>query len=184
MSALEQVAIAAVILNQRGQVIQLNAPAEALLSQGLDLRLGRLTAPDQESNAALEALIAAADSLQDPVCVRRPDRDPLIVEAIALKSDRTDIFGISGVLLLITDTAARPVPALKLLRQAFGLTGREGAVAQGLAGGESADGIAERLGLRQSSVQQIVKSVLEKTESRRQGALVAKLARLPKARPT
>lgn len=167
LAALEHVAVAAVIVARNGHVAQVNPPAQALLGQGLDLRSGRLTAPDQASNAALEALIAAAGGLSEPVCIQRPDRDPLIVEAVPMKGDRADIFGASGVLLLITDTSARPVPALDLLRRAFGLTGREGIAAQHLAKGEAIVDIAEHLQLRQSSVRQIVKSVLDKTETRR-----------------
>lgn len=182
MAVLDGMALAAAILDQRGRVVRINAAAEALLGHGLELRSGRLTATDQTSNAALAALMGAAGAQREAVCIRRPDRDPLIVEAIALKNVRADAFGMAGTLLLITDTAARATPALTLLQRAFGLTGREAIVARHLAKGETTADIAGQLDLRQSTVRQVVKSVLDKTETRRQGALVAKLSRLPKER--
>jgi DNA-binding CsgD family transcriptional regulator len=184
LEALEQVAVAAAVLDPRGLVLQVNTTAEALMGQGLDLRGGRLAVAEPAVQTALEAQAAAACAgrMVDAVIVRRLDRDPLVVEAVPLKGYRMALFGTGGALLLITDTEARPGWSAELIRRAFGLTAREGAVAEALVAGESIQEVAERMALRESSLRQVVKAVMEKTDTRRQGELIAKLARLPKDR--
>jgi DNA-binding CsgD family transcriptional regulator len=51
------------------------------------------------------------------------------------------------VLLMITDTENDPGPATTLLRDAYGLTAREAAVALQTARGNGVDGVAKALGM-------------------------------------
>jgi DNA-binding CsgD family transcriptional regulator len=182
--ALQNAALAAVLIDSRGTVLEVNTVAQGLMGGDLDVRQGRLVARWPANNAALQALIAATTSKADgklggSVCIPRENGSPLIVEATRLRSVRAEIFGFAGAILLIADPDARTRPRHQLLQQAFGLTPREADIVRLLAAGSDVAEIADTLGLRRSSVQQIVKSVLQKTNTRRQSNLVAMCARFP-----
>ncbi len=186
MTAFEHAPISAVLIDREGRVAGANLNAETLFGAGLDVRAGRLVAADPTSNRALQGLIETAKpgglaGVAPPACIYREDADPLVVEAIPLNSDRADAFGMAGALLLIRDLGAKLTPDGDLLQRAFGLTPRERDVAVLLADGLAANEIGERLALRTSSVQQVIKTILAKTGATRQGALIAKLAQLRSA---
>jgi DNA-binding CsgD family transcriptional regulator len=82
-------------------------------------------------------------------------------------------------LVSLTDFAASRRPRGSLLKELYGLSAAEARVAQRLAEGEAPNDIAEPLGLRPSSVRQVVKSILAKTDTHRQSQLTALLCRFP-----
>lgn len=187
LTAFEYGETPAVLLDDQGRVRDCNALARALLGEDLALRGGRLTSRDPGSNARLEALVSAArlrDATQaspelSPIPLYRQSLAPLIIEAVPLRGALADAFRPAGVLLLINDLARSAVQDATLLARLYGLTPREAEVADRLGRGDGVDDIAEDLDLRRSSVRQIVKTVLAKTDTGRQGQLVALLSRLP-----
>jgi DNA-binding CsgD family transcriptional regulator len=187
MTALEETATAAMLLDWSGRVAVMNESARAIIGRGLSLAGGRLTADWPGAQPALDALVAASLAVDagpgfGPVAAPGPDGAVLMVEAVPARRGLTDAFGRTGALILITDPNRRPRPASKVLRSAFGLTAREAEVALGLAAGEGVAEIGEALGLKASSVRQVLKALFWKTGTRRQSQLVAMLARLPDRR--
>lgn len=183
LRAFEYAPVAAVALDPLGKVAGANRLADRLFGDGLDVRGGQLTASDPASNRALKELIASAQAgrfgaYATPVHVRRAG-EPLVVEAIPLDDKRADSFGMAGTLLLVRDLGANAPLNGEAARQVYGLTPRELDVTLLLSEGLSTRQIAERLALRTSSVQQVVKVILAKTGASDQKALMLKLSRLP-----
>jgi DNA-binding CsgD family transcriptional regulator len=191
MAALEETATAAILVDWSGRVTELNAPARELIGGGLSIRGGRLTMERPEAQALLDGLIGAAISPETiragpgggPVMLRRAEGGVLMIDAVPIRAAMADAFGRSGALLILTNPARRPSPSDSLLRELFGLTQREAQVAALIAAGDGAAEISDALGLKVSSVRQVIKVLLWKTGARRQSELVAKFSRLPDGRP-
>jgi DNA-binding NarL/FixJ family response regulator len=181
LAGLEHLNKAAIVLDQDGNVKEMSVAARALMGRGLDVRGGKLTASDPASHAALDGLIGCAllGQVAETILIQSAYETSLMVQSIILKGACTDIFGQAGALLMITDPVGRASAPGALLRRLYGLTNRECAVAQALGAGDTVATIANDMGLRESTIRQITKSVLNKTDSRRQSELAAKLARLP-----
>jgi DNA-binding CsgD family transcriptional regulator len=82
-------------------------------------------------------------------------------------------------LLLVADPEARPeAPPPAVLREAFGLTRAEAAVAARAAAGEGVPGLAAALSISEGTARLHLHRVFEKTGARRQAELAAALARL------
>ena len=119
---------------------------------------------------ALRTLIDS--DMQDPKFLECGCQHPYLVQRIALK--RND----GSLLLLLADLNAKRGPSLDILRQGFGLTPCEARVAAALVKGLSLNEIAVEHGVGVGTVRGQLKSVFIKTSTRRQGELVAMLARL------
>jgi DNA-binding CsgD family transcriptional regulator len=85
-------------------------------------------------------------------------------------------------LLAIADLDQRPRPPADTLREAFKLTPAEVRIAQLIASGESLDDAAEILGIQRETARVQLKAVFSKTDTHRQGELVALMASLLGAR--
>lgn len=184
MAAFEQSGLGAVLLNAEARVVHLNAAAARVMGQGIDMRHGRLAAESAADDNRLQGLIRSAVSGgmaadAPPAFLHRDGKPPLIVEAVEIHRTRGEILGLEGAMLLITDPHRSKKPGLEMLRQAFSLTAQEARVARLMSSGVDAAEIGEILQLRRSSVQQLVKNILSKTGTHRQGALVALLSRFP-----
>lgn len=187
LAALDQMSCAAVLLDWRGTVLRLNRRAEALLGTDLKLRQGKLAAGDAESDRRLQGLVRAllsrdvslATFAPAPIAVRRTARRPLVVEALPVSGLIADVFQRSRALLTITDLDARPVPSAKRLQGLFGLTAAEARLAERLAAGEELKAIAESSGVAFATVRKQLDAIFAKTETHRQGELVALINRLP-----
>jgi DNA-binding CsgD family transcriptional regulator len=81
-------------------------------------------------------------------------------------------------ILVLVDLEARPTTAQRDLIEAFGLTPAEARLATRVAAGEPIDTIAEKLGIAYETARNVLKSIFYKTETRRQGELIALLTRL------
>lgn len=191
MAALEETATAAILVDWVGRVTEINGPARALLGAGLAIRGGRLTVERADDQAMLDALIGAATSAEGnragpggPVMLALAQGGVLMIDAVPVRAAMADAFGRSGALLILTNPARRPRPSDVVLRELFGLTQREAQVAVLIAAGDGAEDISDALGLKASSVRQVIKVLLWKTGARRQSELVAKFSRLPDGRPT
>jgi DNA-binding CsgD family transcriptional regulator len=189
MAALEETATAAVLVDWTGRVAEINEPARGLLGASLAIRGGRLSVERADDQAALDALIGAATrpgvnraGPGGPVMVRLARGGALVIDAVPVRAAMADAFGRSGALLIMTNPGRRPNPSDSLLRELYGLTQREAQVAALIAAGDGAAEISDTLGLKASSVRQVIKVLLWKTGARRQSELVAMFARLPDGR--
>lgn len=187
MQAMMQSQTAALVLNGQGRISHMNDLARDLLGDGVTEQRGRLAADRPDSQAALDARIAAALSgaggrlgvNQGPLAVRTRGGGVLLVDVTPLKAAMADAFGRSGALVTLADPLRRAHPSPGLLRQLYGLTLRESEVAVMIASGEGIVEIAQALGLRESSTRQIVKALMWKTGARRQSELTALFAQVP-----
>ena len=153
-------------------------------SDGMSLRAAR-----GDETAALRRLIGStvAGNGTSPtrggrMRLSRPDKTPLIVTVVPLTTTGTAALGLRSeptALLLVTDPEAKvqpPSPAV--LRETFGLTPAEAAIAALAAHGEGMPAAAEALGITQGTARLHLHRVFEKTGVHRQAELTALLARL------
>lgn len=185
LELLEQLGCAAMLIDWRGRVIRSNAPAGRLIGAGLSLRGGHLAADDRASDVRLQAMVRvllpggfSAGPVPSPIAVRRPDRRPIVVEALPLAGLVSDLFQPARALLLFTDLDTKPRPDAALAAQAFNLTSAEARLAQLLAGSESLEAAAEALGITKGTARVKLQNIFAKTDTHRQAELVALVARL------
>ena len=175
----------AVLLDWKGRVLRLNAKAEALMGSHLTVRFGALAARRKECDAALQKLIGSVigrGSQRDAeaigaIAVARPMGRPLLVHAAPLAGSAQDLFQQAKAALMIIDPDQHPAPQKSILRQVFGLTDAETAIALALSCGRDIDEIAQMRGVRPGTIRNQMKLIFTKTNTRRQAELVALLLR-------
>jgi DNA-binding CsgD family transcriptional regulator len=177
---------AAILLDDLGAVVRLNAPAEALLGDDLTLSGGRLRASTPSANRALAALVAGvcrpdaaiAAPRADAIAVRRHAGAPLVIQAAPLVDAARDIFQRARAILLITPLHRLPELGEAILHQAFGLTPAEINLARLLIAGKSMPSAAAVLGVSATTTRTHLKSMFAKTQTRSQSELAVLLSRL------
>ena len=188
MASLAATQQAAISLDRRGKVLEMTPTVEALIGQGVLIRGGRLALDDVRAGHALDDLIKIALDPDQPysatariVCAQRSGRRPLVAEVIPSREALCDPLGFLGALVLFHDLDQARTSEVEMLRQAFLLSPREAQVAAMIGAGADADMIAERLKLRRSSVNQLIKGAMAKMSVNSRAELVALLARLPRS---
>ncbi|MEI8716342.1 helix-turn-helix transcriptional regulator [Mesorhizobium sp. ISC11] len=185
VEAFERMSIGAVVIDDGGRAILINKIAYALMGDGLQIRQSRLEATNTIDAAALNAMVHACASLSNVaqlsppqiVAVRRPSgKNAYQLSACPLSKRSVDIFGDARALILIVDPAQRRRPTTEVLRTQFGLTVSEAKLAKILAEGHSLEGAANLVCITEESARSYLKSIFSKTETHRQGQLVALLA--------
>jgi DNA-binding CsgD family transcriptional regulator len=185
LDALGRAGFGAMTLDWHGRALGTNDRIR--FDDGLELHGGRPVAAHRGDRAALQAAVDHAmrperpSTLRAPVRVplRRPSgRRPLLVEVLPLIGQPGMALLNAVALLLVTDLDAARAPHLGELQDVFGLTPREAAFAAWLATGAPLDVAAERLQISREHARQRLKAIFRKTETHRQGELVALLARL------
>ncbi|TPL46663.1 helix-turn-helix transcriptional regulator [Mesorhizobium sp. B2-4-6] len=170
--------------DRHGRVTRLNKLCESLLDQDIRLVQGELTSRWVEEGVALRGHIKAvvhsvaiADKLAStPVRLSRPGKRPLIVRAQRLRGMPAEIFSHSIAVATVTNLEDRPVPAGKILQILFALTAQEAVVAIQLARGLNHKEIAEALDLGYETVRTHTKSIMAKTDTKRQSEIAALLS--------
>ncbi len=201
--ALERLPRAAFLVDGAAAVRHANAAGAALLAtRDGGLRAdpgegGALRAVRLEETALLRRVVAAAvpgrGGADHPpagghVCLSRPPpRPPLVATAMPLSAAGMAASGLAAAglppepmaLLLVADPEARPqAPPPALLREAFGLTKAEAAVAARAATGEGVPALAASLAISEGTARLHLHRVFEKTGAHRQAELAAVLGRL------
>jgi DNA-binding CsgD family transcriptional regulator len=188
--ALRHFQMAVLLVDERGEVIEFNPAAGALLRQPvcpLRLTARRLSAVSSGDAAALAHAIAAAIATAQGRAVSAP---PI------LRLAKTDGSGVAGVmvvparpvgrlgiasrplvLVFVSDPRRGIVTTPELLTSQFGLSPTEAQVAARLAAGDRIEEIADTRRVSQETVRVQVKRILAKTETRSQGQLIAVVAR-------
>ena len=180
--ALDALALGAILARADGEVVQVNIAADTVLrrADGLRLERGRLVSPDRASDARL------ADALRRATATVGAESTAI---AIARGADTLDY------LVSVTPLAMNSGPALALVvfrdpdlaedslvqsvRNLFGLTRGEAAVAVDLSRGLSTAAIAERRGVKPSTIKTQLGSLAAKMGCVRQSEIAARVAGLP-----
>jgi DNA-binding CsgD family transcriptional regulator len=185
VNALHLVPQAAVAIDWNGFVVEANASAERLFDQDLRISFRRLILADLEARSAYERLLEQLRITSDravltvnPIVVRRKSRPPLIIKALPIDGAARGPFLGARALILLTELGPKEAPKEQLLIEAYGLSPAEARLAARLATGASLDDVADELGLARATVRNQLKAIFAKTDTHRQGELVALLARL------
>lgn len=190
LEAIGSLETAVLLLNSRGEVIDLNRPARRILDRHDGLGLGRhgeILVERGVGDSSLAPLISAAPPTAAQAggrtggvitVVRRGRRAPysLLVAPIrdrefAPEHERP----VAAV--FITDPDAAAEPSIEQLRGLYGLTPAETALALRLTEGQSVSAAAAELGVSQNTVRTHLKRLFSKTGTKRQGELVSLLLR-------
>lgn len=171
----------ALLLDRAGQAIRVMPALEQLLHRhdGLTLRAGRPAATDAKSQARLAAILAAAlDPQRARIGSARIDRPtgraPLVVTVRPLAGDAVARFAIMAVI----DPLDRPSQPRILWQQAFGLTAREGELAELLMAGHSIDSASAMRGRSPTTLRVHLRHLFDKVGVSRQSDLIALLGRV------
>jgi DNA-binding CsgD family transcriptional regulator len=185
---LEMIPQACMSVDNSSRVQYANRSAEELLAEGRGLRRGAdgtLGGLIPEVTTALHGLIArATDSNPDDVSggemalLRGPGRAPLrcLVVPVRTASDWL-VPRHSSAVLLISDPEKVGKPDSVALRQEFGLTPAEAAVAIELLNGRGLKAAAKRLGVSPTTVRTHLSAVFNKTNTHRQAELIQVMLR-------
>ena len=186
MDALAALNKAAILLNDLGRVVQVNAAAEALLGDSLSLVRGKLRAKSAAADRDLQRLIdnvcwaGAATTIPaiDSIAVRRRAGPPLIVQAAPLVSTARDVFQSARALIVLTPLHQVVEPGEMILRQAFNLTAAEVRVALQLMRDNGLAEAARSLGVSPWTARSHLKSIFAKTNTHSQSELTVMLSRV------
>jgi DNA-binding CsgD family transcriptional regulator len=180
-AALEATNSAFLFINRMGHVVAANRKAEALMAGSLFIVHGQLVAGSHDETASIQRQIAIATGMlevgpaarPDAIVLSRPNRRGLILRAAPLPQKISDSFAPAVAMILIADPEEKSRTRESLLKQNFGLTPSEVAMASWLADGGSVEDFAAMRHLATATARQVAKQALAKTGTHRQSELVA-----------
>jgi DNA-binding CsgD family transcriptional regulator len=189
-AALDHAFPAVFVLDAARRVVYMNRSGEAMASSadGLMLRRNRIIVANASQQSKLKALTtdaisgaqASASQAVGAIALERSfGRRPLFVRVMPLRVDLAGGHTPSGhALLLITDPDGTLENPTNLLKSLFSLTAAEIEVATHLRAGSTLAEIAAVRGVSLETTRSQVKSLLQKTNSRRQSDLILLLTTL------
>lgn len=183
--AVNRLAIASLVLDESGHVLQLNDVARQLLAQadGLKLVGSRLEASYPSDNRELHRLIRSAVALRDSpqarqareaLSVARPSGEVslgIVVEPIA-GAEWAEGRGQPAAMLYIRDAVSKSQVDNRVARELFNFTPAETALSLQLANGLSLEEAAEQLDITRNTARAHLRAIFSKTGVRRQAELV------------
>jgi DNA-binding CsgD family transcriptional regulator len=184
--AFEATGVAAVFFDRFYRVTEVTSAAERIFGQEIDVNDGRLSSRIPGVTIAIRNRMHAAvcDKWLDPtehigpLLIPRSGARPLALLIQRLGGNLPDFFTHSVGVCLIEGIEPQPRQNAQYLRQCFGLTNAEGEIALFLLQGKSLREIAETKRISYETVRTHVRSILSKTDTKRQTELVALLNRL------
>lgn len=194
LDALDRLDTGVLVLDRHGRIIHANAAAEESLRGSADLgvRHGRFYLRDpllqDRFSLALRDAIAAAvgrlpDRSQAALAIGRAGRLPFTLFVAPLRPRWSRGLDPRPMALVFLKDPERPTLHLDRLRELFGFTPTEAAIAADLGAGKTPEEIACRQHISISTVRWHLKSILAKTGTVRQAATVALLSRSVAALP-
>ncbi len=173
------------LVDARGRVLQHNSMLE--FGDGLNLVGGRLRTAAPADQPGLDRILAVATSAlrpselpaPAPAFIRRPSKQrPLIVWAFSLWGLDQNPFACARAVVSVVDPAKTRPAAVAVLAEMYRLTPNEARLAVYLLSGKSVDEAAQELNITRGHARQRLKSIFQKTDTSRQGELIALLTRL------
>ena len=185
VQALANCGVAASIVEPDGRLIYANEKADGIFQarDGIADFGGTLALMQNGANTRFtEALAAAAKSFNGNIAerpggvlvVERPSSLPGYVISVSALSRGHQFLGRTKALLLvcIVDPLSEAPLRSEILKSAFGLTTTEADIAVTFANGSTVDEMADRRGIKLSTVRQHLKSIKAKTKTNRQADLM------------
>lgn len=180
--AFEFIGQAAILLDDIGGILTLNERAEMMLGGMINPRRRTLSFGDPQSRHAYARLLADALNQQlraGPISRRTVVRDRggrrIGLEAVALRDWARFSFTSAKALLLARRFDEDQRAADEVIAGPYGLTPAEARVAAELCAGRSLEAAAQKLGVTYETARSYLKNVFGKTQTRRQGELIARL---------
>jgi DNA-binding CsgD family transcriptional regulator len=174
-------------------VILANPPAEKILNQNDGLTLGpqgQLLSHKRNSMLAAK-LVGVTDTsighgldAGGDVSIERPSgKTPYRLSILPLRvSNFVSEWKQAVAAIFVSDPDSEPRLDAKFLRQNYGVTEKEAAVAALLVQGLDLNEICERLGVKKTTIRTQIRSLMDKFAVKRQVELVVKLSRLGRGR--
>jgi DNA-binding CsgD family transcriptional regulator len=181
LSAFERLRRGAILLDADARVLQVNACVQ--FGDGLDVTGGLLQvrrAADRDRLrkflAALMSPGAAHPAAPSTMMLPRPSGGrPWLLDGIACTEAMRSLHSNAAALVLITDLELPARPNGEALRQLFGFTPTECALAERLIASQSLQEAAVGLSISEGHARQRLKAIFHKTRTSRQGELIALL---------
>lgn len=182
--AMAQLMVGVIVLDEHGEVIELNTMARAIVEMNDGLRIvgKQLEATYANDNRKLQRMVrdalaptaAAKVSLVEAMAASRPSGKVswgLVVQS--MEPDQwTEGKHRPSVAVFVRDAEGKAHPPVKLAQQLFQLTPAETSLAIQLANGLSLEEAAEALNIRRNTARAHLRSIFSKTGVRRQTELV------------
>jgi DNA-binding CsgD family transcriptional regulator len=185
VNALNLIPQPVVAIDRNGFVLETNKTAETLFDRDLRVAWRRLVLADAEAKRAYGTFLDRLRFVSDravlpvePIVLRRQNRPPLFIKILPIDGAARGPFLGARALLLLTELGPKPAPKEHLVAKAYGLSPAEARLAARIATGSSLEDVADELGLALSTARNQLKAVFAKTDTHRQGELVALLSKL------
>jgi DNA-binding CsgD family transcriptional regulator len=174
---------AVLLINRHANIFKVNASAQRLLVDDVQIKRGKLVSSDEKSitnlnNAVYNLLQGREAGLAEAVALHRKGRRPLVAYAARFSSMTANALADCQALVILIDPEPGPRPLEATLRSVFRLSEAEARIAVQLGSGESLDAVADVLGVGKETSRTHLKSIFAKTGVHRQAELVAILSRL------
>jgi DNA-binding CsgD family transcriptional regulator len=186
VSAFEMASVASIFFNHRGEVTFVNAKAQALMGNGIEVSRGELRARWPHETALfhkqLQNVLQSTESGpaggSRVILLSRLGKRPLVCRLQRLRGHIADAFSAASVLALIEDMDEKTPHSPAGLREMFQFTPAEIEVALLLSQGLSARGIAEQRAVTYETARTHIRSIYRKTDTCKQTELMALLSRM------
>ncbi|GAB3628795.1 helix-turn-helix transcriptional regulator [Pandoraea terrae] len=182
--AMDRLMVGTLILDENGKILQTNAPADELLQarDGLRLADNALAAVYPRDDRELQRLVKGAlcghakpgRAVVEAMSVMRPSgkRNLGVVVRSVPMGEWSEGKRRPAVAVFVRDPDSQPQATHEVVRQMFGLTPAEAALAMELAKGLSLEEAAVALNVRTNTVRAHLRSIFSKTGVARQSELV------------
>ena len=173
--AVEQMGVAAIILDRGGRVVRANAVADRLLGEGDGIAVadGRLRLKDAAGRKAMDELLKTLDADPAPLRFRIARASGHDLAAIARPVAAPAFMrGGAALALFVSDPRQEARLDPEAVRDLFQLTRMEANLAVALASGRSLVNAADALGIAHNTARSHLRSIFAKTGARRQSQLV------------
>ena len=190
----DQLEDAMIIVDAKSRVITTNVEADELLRLNDPLRVrltGQLATSNSETTTMLHRHVSQASGLPIPnglenepgqtLALTRRDGSSLVVSVKRIGGANNRLFPAPerSAIIIIRDPQRQPsAPPAELLRQLYGLSKTEAAIAINLSVGKAIEEIAAIQGIRISTLRWHLKAIFAKTGASRQAELVRLVARI------
>lgn len=174
----------ALLLDRNGLVLRKNRDFDRVLCPELSIKLGILSVAHKEAakqvRRAIEATMAGGGGQKSagPILIPRETKRPLLLYVVNVDGVENNPFFAARAIAFVRDPDTVDTPRAELVARVLGLTPREGQLSALLAEGKSLELAAEEMLLVKETSRTMLKSIFAKTDTRRQGALIALISRI------